>query len=339
MQSDTVWFGVLIAAIAALAHILPGRTRPDLFFAVTVYPAFRRTSEGLRILARYRMIIWASAAVAIALVILAESPLAALLVEACGLAGALVDAHRLTLPHAAVPSPIREIDLPSTPERLPGWTVLSCLPLILLAALGFWVMRHPDRVPRRLPVHWGLHGADRWVAATPRTIFGLLGVYALLCLVMVAAAWGVLYWSRRISASGPAAHGERQFRGMLAGMLILIEYLIAFPAAAALLGLSNRAMTIWGMALTATVVVFLISLIRAGQGGSLAAPVPGVPVGDRTPDACWKWGLFYINPADPSILVEKRFGIGYTLNLGNRWSWVILAIILLPAAFGFIFLR
>jgi uncharacterized membrane protein len=43
-------------------------------------------------------------------------------------------------------------------------------------------------------------------------------------------------------------------------------------------------------------------------------------VGDRTPDACWRWGLFYVNPADPSILIEKRFGIGYTLNFGNRWT-------------------
>jgi uncharacterized membrane protein len=36
-------------------------------------------------------------------------------------------------------------------------------------------------------------------------------------------------------------------------------------------------------------------------------------------------GLIYFNPADPSILVEKRFGVGYTINLGNRWAWAVLA--------------
>jgi uncharacterized membrane protein len=27
------------------------------------------------------------------------------------------------------------------------------------------------------------------------------------------------------------------------------------------------------------------------------------------------------SPADPSIFVEKRMGIGWTLNFGNPWAW------------------
>ena len=41
---------------------------------------------------------------------------------------------------------------------------------------------------------------------------------------------------------------------------------------------------------------------------------------DRERDACWKWGVFYFNPDDPSILVEKRSGLGYTLNFGTLWD-------------------
>lgn len=42
------------------------------------------------------------------------------------------------------------------------------------------------------------------------------------------------------------------------------------------------------------------------------------------------WGPFYINPADPALFVPKRWGwgrwrLGYTLNFGNRWSWAVLA--------------
>src|SRR6201987_6566316 len=47
---------------------------------------------------------------------------------------------------------------------------------------------------------------------------------------------------------------------------------------------------------------------------------------DRTPDRCWKAGIFYVNRADPALFVEKRVGIGYTLNFGNPWSWVVLII-------------
>jgi len=44
-------------------------------------------------------------------------------------------------------------------------------------------------------------------------------------------------------------------------------------------------------------------------------------------DKCWKWGIFYVNRDDPKVFVPKRYGIGYTLNFGNRWSWAAVALI------------
>lgn len=41
-------------------------------------------------------------------------------------------------------------------------------------------------------------------------------------------------------------------------------------------------------------------------------------------DRHWKWGMVYINRADPALLVEKRFGVGWTLNLGRPVCWVLL---------------
>jgi len=76
--------------------------------------------------------------------------------------------------------------------------------------------------------------------------------------------------------------------------------------------------------------------VRQGQGGSRTAP-PAItasaarPVGDRTADRYWKAGLIYVNPDDPALFIEKRFGVGYTINFGRPGSWLILAAIaLLP---------
>jgi len=52
------------------------------------------------------------------------------------------------------------------------------------------------------------------------------------------------------------------------------------------------------------------------------------------PDDGWK-GIFYFNPDDPALFVPKRFGIGYTLNFGNSWSWVVLALIVAMVALPF----
>ena len=67
-----------------------------------------------------------------------------------------------------------------------------------------------------------------------------------------------------------------------------------------------------------------------------------VKTGSRPPDDKWK-GVFYSNADDPAVLVPKRYGIGYTLNFGNPWSWAVLALILLlvvaPIAFSIVVLK
>jgi hypothetical protein len=79
---------------------------------------------------------------------------------------------------------------------------------------------------------------------------------------------------------------------------------------------------------------FVISLMRAGQGGTRLTRVAGRPIGDRTADARWLGGIIYFDPADPAFLVEKRMGIGWTLNFGNPWSSVPLICVAAIAVVG-----
>jgi uncharacterized membrane protein len=51
--------------------------------------------------------------------------------------------------------------------------------------------------------------------------------------------------------------------------------------------------------------------------------------GSRSAAAHWRGGIFYVNPEDPELCVNKRFGIGYTLNFGRPEAWVLLGLILL----------
>ncbi len=51
-----------------------------------------------------------------------------------------------------------------------------------------------------------------------------------------------------------------------------------------------------------------------------------MPKKEKPPDSAWS-GPFYANRNDPSIFVPKRYGIGYTMNFGNPWSWFVLLLI------------
>ncbi len=64
----------------------------------------------------------------------------------------------------------------------------------------------------------------------------------------------------------------------------------------------------------------LIRILKvSGQGGALlekgSADIP--LTGGLADNAHWILGVFYVNKEDPSMLVESRFGIGYSLNFGN----------------------
>jgi uncharacterized membrane protein len=340
MTAQMILIVIALLAMSGLFSIVPRFTRPDLFFAVTVASDFRRTAEARRILRRFHAIVWGCALLAIALEVVTRVQLVAMLVQGAGLIWALVEAHARALAYAAPPNPIVEVDLAAPRERLPGGPLIMLLPLVALVALGIWTSFHMDRLPSRFPVHFGLHGPDRWVDTTPATVFAFLAIFASVCLLLIGVAWALLHWSRRISTSGAGADGERRFRRRIVLLLIVTEYLMLFPACASLFQPSAAAMNVWGVALAIAISGFVVTLVHAGQGGSRRTVAAGAPpIGDRTPDSCWKWGLFYVNPADPSILIETRFGLGYTLNLGNRWTWIVVLLLLVPILVGTIVLR
>jgi len=335
MDMPNISILILILVMGVFAHGLPEVTRPSVFFGVTVDPGFRTSDLARLILRHYRVALWGSVLVTSVLDLVLHRPSVALVVHGIVICGALVASHRSALPHAALGTSQIDVDLSAPPERIPGGLTTALLPFIVLLGVGSWAVAHWDQLPTRLPVHWGLSGPHRWVVTSARVILLLLAEHALICLVLLAVALGVLHWSRRIATSGAAAASERQFRRRTVLLLLVVEYFTVLPAIFSLLQAPALAMQIWSVTIIVIVVAFVLSMMRAGQGGALqVAPGPS-PIGDRTTDARWIGGLLYFNPTDPVLFVEKRTGIGWTVNVGNPWSWmsvVVIAAIVLVAS-------
>ena len=108
--------------VAFLLWILPTRTHPELFFAVTVDAAHRDSPAGRETLARYRRGVAGSTAVAVALVaagyflrnLLLGS--AAIVALSAGAMMAFASGRRRTLPFAVTPSTRREAGLAPRPS-------------------------------------------------------------------------------------------------------------------------------------------------------------------------------------------------------------------------------
>ena len=84
----------------------------------------------------------------------------------------------------------------------------------------------------------------------------------------------------------------------------------------------------WGLMSAILLAFIFVNLIRIlkiyGQGGALMenATVETPLTNGLADNAHWVLGLFFVDSDDPSIMVEKRFGLGYALNYGN-WRAVL----------------
>ncbi len=335
-------FGLIeILVVAILFYLMPSLTRPSLFFGVTVDPAFRRSHAGNVTIRRYRMIVVAGTCLSLVETFSCLKPgnpargwMPVVTVLAAGII-AYLDAHRRIVPHASVPDPQREAMLVPHRDRLPGGWAMQLSPFVLLAAAGVWLGTHWYGIPERFPVHWNLHGQpDGWATRSAWGVFGILIPGAGVCLLLLVASIGIVRWSRRVKAAGHRGVTEQTFRRLVLGSILVAELMVA--ALTSWIGISpviRLGNPLIGAELivaagTIGLSIIIVLLIRIGQGGSkLAGDTEERPEGDRSEDHFWKAGLFYVNPSDPAIFVEKRFGIGYTLNFGNRWVWGTLLVL------------
>lgn len=322
-----VSIGGIGVLIVVLLWFMPSLTRRDLYFAVTVAPEFRDTPEGKSILRRYHTEIiifsalWLTVFVAGFLWFGIRFIPGGYFLVAVATFTAFYRARKRVLPHAVAPTTIREADLQPHGGVIPGGWMVASGPFIIIGGCAAYL---------RVRSSSGIYFLKYFLATA-----GILAAFTLIL-------YGTAHWLRPIHVGGAQGAREFKFRRTVSGMLVAVEYFVALQSSWIALaprhvrsGPPGAISALFGLFF---VVVAVIILTRLGQGGTRAAPAnetaasaSGAPVGDRTPDRYWRLGVFYFNRDDPAVIVEKRFGIGYTFNFARPASWIFVLLIALGA--------
>lgn len=97
-------------------------------------------------------------------------------------------------------------------------------------------------------------------------------------------------------------------------------------AASPFSGLSGRSIVLMAVPL----VILAFSIIARRRTDQLPRQSTTAPNGSDA-NHYWLAGIIYCNPKNPAWVVRKRFGLGWTLNMGHWISWAILSgALLLP---------
>lgn len=323
-------------AQALIFCFLPLWSRPDIYFGVTVSPAFRETPDGRRILKGYRFQSMFHAIIGIILTLgllwLGRGQLAiviGVLWTFIGCRTAFQLARKRVKPHYAAPTTRREAEISGRSGWLPGTPLFYLGPFLILIAAAFDIKIHWNDIPLTFPVHRGLNGAaDRWgTRSFPGTYF-----FVIVGLVICAALLLKVYWIWRSAPRVPLSWSLNNNADALVRrrmlILVLTQYGIAVIFSCVAGPLPIVGLSAVGPVIALTILILTAALLaQPGIAIQYGGQLPTEPIGDYTPDRCWKAGIFYFNKDDPALLVERRFGLGYTLNFAHRTAWIISAAI------------
>ncbi|MGH9671797.1 MAG: DUF5808 domain-containing protein, partial [Bryobacteraceae bacterium] len=149
--------------------------------------------------------------------------------------------------------------------------------------------------------HWGFDGTpDNWVSRSFLRVFGILLAGAVISLVVI------------LSTRRGGFHAALAINGIIS---ILLCYFASRPLWARFEQLGYEFLLILA-AMVAIGIAVTVKILSA----------------DESAREHWKWGLFYYNPDDPALVVDKRIGLGWTLNFANRWSWAVMIAMVALAA-------
>ncbi len=238
-----------------------------------------------------------------------------------------------------------EIEDGAGPRANYMYALPALLLLILTLVLGYTV--YPS-LPAVLAVHFSVSGVPNGYApkSSIESFFDAI-MQAVTITIMCVIAAAVVRTRNSIESHIPRTSLVQQnmFKMLAAKTMLLMSFFInisLFMSQLAIWQILPRSVSVLA-AIPAVAGVFglTIPLARAGQYGSRMKPdttESQTGIANLDDDAEWKVGAAYFNRKDSTILVPKRFGVGWTFNFANPLSWLILgSLIAMPLILLLIF--
>ena len=213
-----------------------------------------------------------------------------------------------------------------------AWNLLY-LPLI--GGLAAFTLSHYDQFPSQIPMNIDLAGnVTSSVPKSPLTVLFPTFFVAFMGAIFTLVHWGTIHSKKPVDPAAPvsSALAYATFARVQSILMVVGGLLISGLTAGLILASSLGAISMVYAAVITMVgtlvfvaLVTIISLVM-GQSGARLFPDTTATGMSRDDDEHWLLGTIYCNRNDPSIFVPKRFGVGWTINIANPWTWLIVAL-------------
>lgn len=200
------------------------------------------------------------------------------------------------------------------------FSIVLAIPIIAVVLVGSYMLIQYNSIPNTIPTHWGISGAPDAFADKS---FGLI----LAQVVMMIGLSIVIYISSIYSLKSRAKLSTTSVDN---SKKLHLHYLKSFGYTFLALNISCQALlitiliaTLKGgnvnntILFTSVIILVLSSIYLTYLYYKSPAKAKDAVYSIDDEDCLWIFGCLYNNPNDPSVFVSKRFGVGWTVNVGT----------------------
>ena len=222
------------------------------------------------------------------------------------------------------------------------YSILFIIPIVITLLVSIYVATRYHSMPDIIPTHWTVNGeADAFSKKSILSVFGSTFMGAVVSIIIYISSVYSLKSRAKLNSDNISESklANLNYLNKLAITFLILNIncqILFISILIAILNAGNINTTIMWSATIALIIsaIYQTYLYYKSPSKSKTA-VYSVDDDDNN----WILGTFYNNPEDPSLFVQKRFGVGWTINIGTTMgkfmfiSPVIILILVLIISF------
>lgn len=187
-----------------------------------------------------------------------------------------------------------------------------------------------DNIPDKLILHYDFSGqADRFGSKSVGVVFMTNLFQLIMVFISITTQEAIIRSKQKINPLSPEVSSKKgsfsRFKVSLGLQLVTIFIIVLFTLVqGSIIEIIKPAVVVILFFLAVIIIAVISVILKYKEENAVNDTFQEPNLFLSEADHYWKWGLFYVNPNDPSVLVEKRVGLGWTVNFGHRLGWVIL---------------
>jgi uncharacterized membrane protein len=201
-----------------------------------------------------------------------------------------------------------------------GFSMIFMIPMVIVVLVGIYTLSQYNSMPDMIPTHWGPSGAaDAFSEKSFRVVFGQ--VIMMVCVGVIIYISSIASLKSRAKLSPTSLDNSKKahlhYLNMFGFTFLVLNIACQILFITMLIATANCSDINTFIMWSCTAVIILAAIYQTYLYYKSPSKSKDAVYSVDDEDSLWIFGCIYNNPNDPSFFVTKRFGVGWTVNIGS----------------------